>query len=118
MKYLSLGLRALLTLAFLGAGFTKLAGAEMMVQTFETIGFGQWFRYTTALVEISGVALLWVPNRQIIGASLFGATMVGAVLAHWLVLEASAAPAILLGLISAAVLWLHRSQAFALNLRD
>lgn len=44
MTYLSLGLRILLTLAFVGAGGAKLAGVEMMVATFDQIGFGQGFR--------------------------------------------------------------------------
>ena len=37
-------LQALATAAFLMAGATKLAGAEMHVATFEKIGLGQWLR--------------------------------------------------------------------------
>ncbi len=110
MKYLSICLRALLTLAFVGAGGAKLAGVEMMVATYETIGLGQWFRYLTGIVEIAGAILLWLPNRQVVGAALLGATMVGAVLAHLLILGPSALPAIVLGLISAAVLFIYLSQ--------
>jgi hypothetical protein len=33
MKHISIALRALLTLVFLGAGGAKLAGVEMMVET-------------------------------------------------------------------------------------
>lgn len=109
MKYLSIGLRALLTLAFVGAGGAKLAGAEMMVATYETVGLGQWFRYLTGIIEIVGAILLWLPNRQVVGAALLGATMVGAVLAHWFILGPSAVPAIVLGLISALVLYIYRS---------
>lgn len=110
MKYLSLGVRALLTLAFLGAGGAKLAGVPMMVQTFDAVGFGQWLRYLTGIVEIAGAALLWWPNRQVIGASVLGGTMVGAVLTHWFILGPSAVPAIVLGLLCTAVLYLHRDQ--------
>lgn len=110
MKYISIGLRALLTLAFVAAGGAKLIGAEMMIATYDTIGLGQWFRYLTGIVEIVGVVLLWLPNRQVWGAALLGATMVGAVLAHWLILGPSAVPAIVLGLISAAVLYIYRTQ--------
>lgn len=110
MKYLSLGLRALLTVAFVGAGGAKLAGVDMMVATFETIGFGQWFRYLTGLIEVGGAALLWAPNLQVLGASLLGATMIGAVLTHVFILGPSAVPAIVLGLICIAVLYLHRTQ--------
>ena len=110
MKNITLGLRTLLTLAFVAAGGAKLAGVEMMVATFDTIGFGQWFRYLTGIVEIVGAVLLWMPNRQVVGAAVLGATMVGAVLAHWLVIGPSVVPAIGLGLISAAVLYIYRSQ--------
>lgn len=110
MKYLSLGLRALLTLAFLAAGGAKLAGVDMMVATFEQIGLGQWFRYVTGVIEVAGAALLWLPGRQLAGAALLGATMVGAVLTHWFVLGPSAVPAIVLGLLCVGVLYIHRAQ--------
>lgn len=110
MTYLSRGLRAVLTLAFVGAGIAKLAGIAMMVDVFETIGFGQWFRYLTGLIELAGAALLWMPNRQALGAAILGGTMVGAVLSHWFIIGPSAVPATVLGLISAAVLFLHRDQ--------
>lgn len=110
VKYLSIGLRALLTLAFVGAGGAKLAGVEMMVETYETIGVGQWFRYLTGIIEIVGVVLLWLPKRQVVGAALLGATMVGAVLAHLLILGPSAVPAVVLGLIATAVLYIYRAQ--------
>lgn len=110
MKYVSLGLRILLTLAFLGAGGAKLAGVDMMVATFDQIGFGQGFRYLTGIIEVVGAALLWVPRRQVIGAALLGGTMVGAVLTHLFILGPSALPAIVLGLLCSAVLYLHRDQ--------
>lgn len=110
MTYLSLGLRALLTLVFVGAGGAKLAGIPMMVEEFDKVGFGQWFRYVTGLVEVGGAAFLWWPNRQVVGAALLGATMVGAVLTHWLIIGPSAVPAIVLGLLCAAILYLHRDQ--------
>ncbi|MGH1414435.1 MAG: DoxX family protein [Pelagimonas sp.] len=110
MKYLSLGLRGLLTLAFVAAGLAKLAGAEMMVATFEAVGVGQWFRYVTGLIEVLTPVLLWLPGKQVLGAAILGATMVGAVLAHLFILGPSAVPAIILGLICAAVIYLYRAQ--------
>ena len=110
MGYLSIGLRVLLTLAFLGAGGAKLAGAEMMVTTFDQIGFGQGLRYLTGLIEVAGAASLWIPRKQIIGAALLGGTMAGAVMTHWFVLGPAAVPAIVLGLMCCAVLYIHRDQ--------
>lgn len=114
MTYLSLVLRALLTLVFLGAGGAKLVGVDMMVETFGQIGFGQGLRYFTGIVEVIGAALLWVPRRQIFGAALLGGTMVGAVLVHVFILGPSGVPAIILGLLCSAVLYLHRDQISAL----
>lgn len=113
MKYLSIGLRGLLTLAFVAAGLAKLAGAEMMVATFEAVGIGQWFRYVTGLIEVAAPILLWLPGQQVAGAAVLGATMVGAVLAHLFILGPSAMPAVILGLICATVIYLYREQISA-----
>jgi putative oxidoreductase len=110
MTYISVGLRLLLSIAFLGAGGSKLAGVEMMVMTFEQIGWGQGFRYLTGAIEVIGVALLWLPRRQVIGAAVLGGTMVGAVLTHWFILGPSAVPAMVLGLFCSAVLYIYRTQ--------
>ena len=96
--------------AFLAAGLAKLAGVSMMVATFDAIGIGQWFRYATGLIEVASAVLLFVPGLQAIGAGLLVCTMIGAVLAHLLILGPSALPALILGLISAAILWAHRDQ--------
>ena len=110
MTFISIGLRILLSIAFVGAGGAKLAGIDMMVITFDQIGWGQGFRYLTGAIEVIGVALLWLPRRQVIGAAVLGGTMVGAVLTHWFILGPSAVPAIVLGLLCAAVLYIYRIQ--------
>ena len=110
MKYVSLALRAVLALTFISAGGAKLAGIEAFAQGFDAIGFGRWFMYFTGLVEVGGAVLLWWPNKQVVGAALLGATMVGATLANVIVMAESPAAAIILGLMNAAVLYLHRAQ--------
>lgn len=110
MKYLSIGLRGLLTIAFVMAGGAKLAGAEMMVQTFDAVGVGQWFRYVTGLIEVGGAIMLWVPAARLLGALMLMVTMIGAVLAHLLILGPSAVPALVLGIMAAAVIYLHRGD--------
>lgn len=109
-KYGLLGIKLMLTIAFLTAGFAKLAGVEMMVQTFEAVGVGQWFRYVTGVIEIGGAALLWVGGRQVFGAGLLLGTMVGAVLAHLLIIGPSAVPATVLGSLAAIVVFAYRNQ--------
>lgn len=103
-------IKALLTLAFIAAGLAKLAGTEMMVQTFEAVGVGQWFRYLTGVIEIAGAALLWSRGREIFGAGLLACTMAGAVLAHLFLIGPSAVPALILGILSAVVAYAYRGQ--------
>ena len=110
MSYAILGIKILLTLAFLAAGLAKLAGVEQMVAIFDAIGVGQWFRYLTGVFEVGGAALLWVKGREAYGAALLLMTMVGAVAAHFLVLGPSAVPAAVLGALAALLLWQHRGQ--------
>ena len=110
MRYIAISLRVILTLAFVGAGGGKLVGVEMMIMTFDQIGFGQWLRYLTGLIEVLGVTLLWMPRKRVIGALLLGGTMVGAVMTHWFILGPSAVPAIVLGLVCTAVVYIYRHQ--------
>lgn len=110
MRYWSLGLRAVLTVIFIAAGSAKLFGVEMMVETFVKIGWGQWFRYVTAFVEISSAILLWIPGGQLMAATLLAATMACAALFHVLVLGPSALPALVLGILCAALIYVHRAQ--------
>ncbi|MEZ8007220.1 MAG: hypothetical protein QMC60_06820 [Amylibacter sp.] len=53
---------------------------------------------------------MWLPRLQVIGAAVLGGTMVCAVLTHWFILGSSAVPAIVLGLLCAAVLYIYRTQ--------
>ncbi|MEM8768803.1 MAG: DoxX family protein [Pseudomonadota bacterium] len=110
MKTSLIIIKVLLTVAFIAAGGAKLAGVEQMVATYEALGFGQWFRYLTGVIEVAGAALLWIPGFQLWGAGLLACTMLGAIAAHLLVLGPSAVPAIALGVLAAFVAYSHRAQ--------
>jgi putative oxidoreductase len=97
--------------AFLMAGATKLAGAEMHVATFEKIGLGQWFRYFTGGLEVICAILLLVPKTAGVGAALLAATMVGAVATHLFIIGGSPLPAIMLLLTTAVVAWYRRPDS-------
>lgn len=118
MTYVSLTIRILLTLAFVAAGGAKIIGVDMMVATFDQVGLGQWLRYLTGIIELGGAVLLWLPGLQAIGAMVLGGTMVGAVLTHLFILGPSAVPSIVLGILCAAVLYLHRDQIATLLSRS
>lgn len=112
-KYGFLALKVLVAAAFAAAGLAKLAGIQMMVDTFEAVGLGQWFRYLTGVIEVGAAALLFVPSKQAYGAALLVCTMIGAVAAHLFILGPSAVPALVLGVLSAVILFVHREQLSA-----
>jgi uncharacterized membrane protein YphA (DoxX/SURF4 family) len=103
------GIRIVLALAFGAAGLAKLAGAPQMIQVFEAIGVGQWFRYVTGTVELVGVVLLLVPATGFLGGLLLTVTMICAVATHLIVIGGNPAPAIILGGLSAFVTWRLRA---------
>ena len=111
--YINLNVKAALTLAFVMAGTAKLLWTDMMVTTFESVTIGQWFRYVTGAIEVAAAALLWVAGLQMIGSRLLMITMIGATFAHLFVIGASAVPALVLGLLSAYIAFLHRVQLTA-----
>ena len=98
-----------LAVMFLMAGGSKLAGVPAMVSLFDALGFGQWFRYLTGVIEVaSGIALL-IPSAALFGAMLLIPTMLGATAANLFLGQSPAAPLVLL-LVAAAVAWTRRNQ--------
>ena len=61
-------LRVVLGLTFLAVGTSKLMGTGHTVEYFAAIGWGQWFRYLTGILDIVGVALVFVPKWTCFGA--------------------------------------------------
>jgi hypothetical protein len=94
-----------------------LAGAPMMVLTFQQIGLGQGFRYVTATVEIVGVIALLVPGFAGPGALWLGITMAFAILTHLFVLHSNPGGAVILFVLSLTLVWLRREQFGALRAR-
>lgn len=103
-------LQAIVAAAFLAAGSAKLAGVPFMVQLFDQIGIGQWFRIVTGVVEIIGAVTLLYPGLASIGALWLGGTMIGAVATHLLILHTSPLPAVTLGALNAIIIYLRRNE--------
>jgi uncharacterized membrane protein YphA (DoxX/SURF4 family) len=106
--------QSVLAAAFLAAGGAKLAGVPFMVQLFDQIGLGQWFRVVTGLVEVTGALALVIPGLASLGGLWLGFTMICAVATHVLVLHTSPVPAIVLGALNALVVYLRRDELVAL----
>jgi putative oxidoreductase len=103
-------LKILLAALFLFSGGAKLAGLPATVEVFERVGFGQWFRYFTALLELGGAGLLLWPSTLVFGALLLTLVSVGAFLAQLLVLHEDIIHTIVMMLVLGAIVWTHRDQ--------
>jgi len=104
----------LLAAMFFMAGGNKLAGNPQMVGLFDAIGIGQWFRYLTGLLEVTGAVLLLVQRTPAYGAALLAPVMAGAILTHFVVLHNSPAMPLVLLLGVAFVAWGRRDALLAL----
>ena len=73
---------ALLALVFIFAGFAKVSGQEMMIQSFNLFGLPDWFRIIIGTLEILGGVLLLMPVTT--GSAAFGLSiiMIGAISCH------------------------------------
>ena len=98
-------LQILTAAAFLVAGFAKLSGQPMMVETFDKVGIGQWFRYVSGGIEVASAILLLIPRLTPVGAALLVCTMTGAVLTHLVLIGGSPLPALVLACFAAFILW-------------
>jgi uncharacterized membrane protein YphA (DoxX/SURF4 family) len=106
--------RGLLALAFVAAGSAKLYGVPMLVEEFQHIGLGQWFRYFTGGLEIVGAILLLLPQRALFGAMLLICIMIGATITHLFVIGGSPVPALVLLVLNAVVAYAERGQIASL----
>jgi putative oxidoreductase len=78
-------MRILLAAVFLYEGIDKFSERRLWLRIFDEIGFGQWFRYFTGVVEISGALMLLIPKATLVAVGLLVSTMIGALLVHVLV---------------------------------
>jgi uncharacterized membrane protein YphA (DoxX/SURF4 family) len=101
-------LQILAALAFIYVGGLKLAGTSPeLVQLFDKIGIGQWFRYLTGGLEVIGAIALLVPKSSGFGALLLSCVMAGAVIIHLFVVGGTPVPAIVLLAITSLIAWLR-----------
>jgi putative oxidoreductase len=70
--------RGAVALIFVLTGVDKFS--DGWVKLFQEIGFGQWFRYFTGVVEVLGGILVLVPRTAAAGLALLACTMASAAL--------------------------------------
>lgn len=103
-------LQIALAALFVFSGGNKLAGNPMMVQMFDAIGIGQWFRYFTGTLEVAGGVGLLVPRFAPLAAAVLAVVMLGAIVTHLFIIGGSPALPIALLIALSAVLYLRRHQ--------
>jgi uncharacterized membrane protein YphA (DoxX/SURF4 family) len=106
-------LAVFLAIVFTFAGGTKLIGARAMVQEFARIGIGQWFRYFTGILEISGAIGLLVPKYRFWAALQIATVMAGATAVNIVLLQQpplARLTAVLMTL-ALAFAWLRRARS-------
>jgi putative oxidoreductase len=99
---------------FIMAGANKVTGNEQMVGLFNAIGMGQWFRYFTGSLEITGTVLLLIPALSGLGGLLLTGVMVGAVATHIFIIGGNPTMAIVLLLASALIAFGRRQRTLKL----
>jgi uncharacterized membrane protein YphA (DoxX/SURF4 family) len=109
-----LGAQGVLGVAELAAGGTKLAGVESQVETFEHLGFPQWFRLVTGGLEVlAGVGLVVSPfvrpGIALGGSVLAAVVLVGALGSHLRAGDSAGdmVPAAVLLALALVVAWTH-----------
>jgi uncharacterized membrane protein YphA (DoxX/SURF4 family) len=101
-------LSGLVALAFIAAGASKLAGAAAMVELFDKVGLGQWFRYFTGLLEVAAAVGLLISRYAFYAAVLLAIVMVGAIIAHVTVLGSSPAAPVVLFVLTGTIAYLRK----------
>lgn len=94
---------------FLMSAMAKFTNVEPAASTFEAIGFGDWFRHLTGVLEVAGAVSLVVPPLAGLAGLALAVLMVFATLTEAFVSKGGvAAPLVLLAL-CAVIAWCRRS---------
>jgi uncharacterized membrane protein YphA (DoxX/SURF4 family) len=95
---------------FFYLGGAKLLGSPAAVRLFHDIGWGQWFRYVTGLVELTGGLLLIVPLLAGASALLLMAVMMIATVIELFVLHRPPVAATACLCAHGVIAWNRRAQ--------
>lgn len=93
--------RIAMSLFFLSFGSQKFTDAYW-ISVFAKIGFGDWLRYVTGALQVSGALLLLAPRTVLLGAAMLATTMLGAMLAWIFYLDSPGSaviPAVILAML-------------------
>ena len=95
-------------LTFIVAGGSKLAGVPAMVEIFDKVGVGQWFRYFTGLAELTAGIGLLISRYAFYAALALAVVMIGATIAQLTVLAGSPAAPVALLVLNGVIAYLRK----------
>jgi uncharacterized membrane protein YphA (DoxX/SURF4 family) len=79
-----------------------------MVELFDKVGLGQWFRYFTGLLEVAAAVGLLISRYAFYAAVLLATVMAGAIIAHITVLGTSSAAPVVLFVLTGIIAYLRK----------
>ena len=106
-------LRVVLGALFIMAAGMKLTGQPMMVQEFDVVGLGQWFRVATGLLELVGGVAILIPPVSLAGAVLLLLVDAGAFIAQVGVLHGDIVHTIVIALLIGPLAYLQGNDPHA-----
>jgi putative oxidoreductase len=102
--------RIAVTIAFLGFGWQKFEGDRFWIRVFDQIGFGQWFRYFTGAMQVTGAILVLIPRTFLLGMAMLACTLLGAI-TFWIVVARAPGNAVIPGFVLIALLAVSATRA-------
>jgi putative oxidoreductase len=106
-------LRGVIGLIFLVVGVEKLTGTMGTVPFFDAIGWGQWLRYASGVVDTAGALLVFIPRFTSPGAFMITCSVgLGTFLCFTKEVFNPAFP-LVMTLLAAALVWLGRRSRAA-----
>jgi putative oxidoreductase len=78
---------------------------------FAKIGFGQWFRILTGLLEVTAAIALFIPRYTLYAAATLAVVMASAIGFHLTILGGNPVTPIVLLLLTSLIAWLSKSTS-------
>ncbi len=79
---LAWALTAIVSVAFMAAGASKLAFPDTSVANFLAWGYPLWVSYAVGVFEVAAALAIWHPKSMFYAVKVIGALMVGAMITH------------------------------------
>lgn len=111
--FVTWALRLIIGVLFLAVGLEKLSGTMGTVPFFDAVGWGQWLRYVSGVVDTVGALLVFAPRFTSLGALMITCSVgLGTYLCYAKSVFNPAFP-LVMTLLSATLVWLARRPKHA-----